>query len=58
MTHKKHIILRINYSINEINAMINELLSDKSLSYSELSNIQEARGALKEAMEHLNKLNF
>ena len=56
MISKKDIILKITHSINGINLMIDDLLKDKNMSYSELTYINDARTALNEAMEHFNKL--
>lgn len=43
MISKKDIILKITHSINGINLMIDDLLKDKDLSYSELTYINDAR---------------
>jgi len=59
LSKSKHILQRINYSISEINTMLNSLLEDTdTLSYAELTSIHEARTSINEAMELLKKFRY
>ena len=59
LSKSKHILQRINYSISEINTMLNSLLEDTdTLSYAELTSIHEERTSINEAMELLKKFRY